>query len=62
MIFFDITRKTDTLKTIQQQSLEQPITLFIDEFQEFLRINASIYSDMQRIWDLHKNEVHIIIH
>ena len=43
MIFFDRTRETDTLKTIQQQSLEQPITLFIDEFQEFLRINASIY-------------------
>jgi AAA+ ATPase superfamily predicted ATPase len=38
---------------------QQPITLFIDEFQEFLRINASIYSDMQRIWDLHKNEARI---
>lgn len=30
----------------------QKITLIIDEFQEFFSINPSIYSDMQRIWDL----------
>ena len=31
-------------------------TLIIDEFQEFQNINASIFSDMQRIWDLNKEE------
>ncbi len=31
-------------------------TLIIDEFQEFLRINPSIYSDMQNIWDSYKDE------
>lgn len=34
-------------------------TLVIDEFQEFYRINASIYSAMQKYWDLHKNSTHI---
>lgn len=29
-------------------------TLVIDEFQEFLHINDSIYSDMQNIWDEYK--------
>ncbi|MBR5630014.1 MAG: ATP-binding protein [Bacteroidales bacterium] len=31
-----------------------PLTLIIDEFQEFQRVNPSIFSDMQRDWDLHK--------
>lgn len=30
-------------------------TLVIDEFQEFLHINDSIYSDMQNIWDEYKD-------
>ena len=34
-------------------STERPITLFIDEFQEFFRVNKSVYSDMQRIWDIY---------
>jgi hypothetical protein len=42
-----------------QLSKQQPITLFVDEFQEFMRINASVYSDMQRIWDINKEEAHI---
>jgi AAA+ ATPase superfamily predicted ATPase len=31
-------------------------TLIIDEFQEFLYINPSVYSDMQHIWDSRKDE------
>ena len=31
-----------------------PLTLVIDEFQEFQRVSPSIFSDMQRDWDLHK--------
>lgn len=31
-------------------------TLFIDEFQEFYKVNKSVYSDMQRVWDLNKQE------
>ncbi len=34
-------------------SCKCPITLFIDEFQDFMKVNPSIYSDMQRIWDLY---------
>ena len=49
----------DIFEYIIQLSKRQPITLFIDEFQEFMRINASIYSDMQRIWDINKEEARI---
>lgn len=49
----------DIFEYIMQLSKHQPITVFIDEFQEFMRINSSIYSDMQRIWDINKEEAHI---
>ena len=49
----------DIFEYIMQLSKRQPITLFIDEFQEFMRINSSVYSDMQRIWDINKEEAHI---
>lgn len=42
-----------------QLSKTRNITLVIDEFQEFMRVNSSIYSDMQRIWDLNKHESRI---
>jgi AAA+ ATPase superfamily predicted ATPase len=32
-----------------------PFTLIVDEFQEFLTINPSTYSDLQNIWDNHKD-------
>jgi len=33
-------------------SKEKSFTLFIDEFQNFARINPAIFSDIQKIWDL----------
>jgi len=44
---------------IVQLSYEQNITLIIDEFQEFFTVNPSVYSDMQRIWDLHKDKARL---
>ena len=37
-------------------SVTMPFTLVIDEFQEFLQINSSMYSDMQNIWDEYKDK------
>jgi len=34
-------------------------TLIIDEFQELGKINPSIYSSIQKYWDLYKNKTHI---
>lgn len=44
---------------LMKLSIERPITLFIDEFQEFFRVNKSIYSDMQRVWDIYSPKSHI---
>ena len=46
-------------KYIMELSQTQHINLFIDEFQDFYRVNPSIYSDMQNIWDSYKNKAHI---
>lgn len=37
---------------LMQLSRKQSFTLFIDEFQNFERVNPSVFSDMQKIWDL----------
>jgi AAA+ ATPase superfamily predicted ATPase len=46
----------DLFEYLMEVSKTTAFTLVIDEFQEFLQINSSIYSDMQNIWDSYKNE------
>lgn len=46
----------DIFRYIMELSKNTHITLFIDEFQDFYRINPSIYSEMQNIWDSNKGE------
>ncbi|NLO69607.1 MAG: ATP-binding protein [Porphyromonadaceae bacterium] len=43
-------------KFLMQLSATRSFNLIIDEFQEFLNINPSVYSDMQRDWDILKSE------
>lgn len=54
-----VTHFADIFEYIMQLAKQRPITLFIDEFQEFLKVNPSVYSDMQRIWDINKEEARI---
>ena len=50
-------KKFSTLfEYIMQLAKDRALTLIIDEFQEFLSINNTIYSDMQNIWDTYKDE------
>ena len=50
---------SEIFEYLMKLSVTRPITLFIDEFQEFFRVNKSIYSDMQRIWDLYHTRARI---
>ena len=45
----------DLFEYLMEVSKTTSFTLVIDEFQEFLQINHSIYADMQNIWDSHKD-------
>ena len=42
-------------KALMIQSQSRHFTLIVDEFQEFANINPSVFSDIQNIWDAHKD-------
>lgn len=42
-------------------SQQQAFTLIIDEFQEFMKVAPSAYSDMQHYWDIYKEKSKISI-
>jgi uncharacterized protein len=46
----------DVFRLIIEISKNEPFTLIVDEFQEFFNINASVYSEVQHIWDLNREK------
>lgn len=61
-VFGTITKFEDLFEYILELGKTTPYTLIIDEFQEFYRVNPSIFSSIQKLWDLHKNssKIHFI--
>jgi len=53
----------DIFTFLMNYAKEKPVTLMIDEFQDFKRVNAAIFSDIQRIWDTnkHKSKINLIV-
>ena len=49
----------DVFKALLKFSVDHPITVVIDEFQEFLKINKSIFSAMQHQWDIYHADAKI---
>ena len=62
-IFGEIRTFENLFALLMQAAQTISFTLVIDEFQEFERLNASIYSVMQRIWDTNKasTKMHLIL-
>lgn len=58
-ILGEVARFADIFKYLMQLSQTRPLTIVIDEFQDFKRVNASVFSDMQKIWDLNKANAHV---
>ena len=52
-------RFADVFRFVIEYAKKKPTTLFIDEFQEFFRVNPAIYGDIQGIWDLNKDKAKI---
>lgn len=55
-IFGEIKTFQQLFAFLMQHSKNNHFTLAIDEFQEFMNINTSIYSDIQNSWDREKNK------
>ena len=41
----------ELFRIVAEESTRRPVTLVIDEFQEFFRVNESVFSSMADIWD-----------
>lgn len=46
---------TEIFEAVMKLSVERPITVVIDEFQEFRKVNMGIFSGIQKFWDLYKD-------
>lgn len=46
---------------LMEYGRENRFNLIIDEFQEFMNINKSVYSDIQNIWDQYRQSTHVNI-
>ncbi|TKC08678.1 ATP-binding protein [Pedobacter frigoris] len=58
-IFGSITSFADIFEQLLIYSVKEHYTLIIDEFQELEYVNASIFSDIQRLWDKYKDQAKI---
>ena len=58
-LFGKITKFEELFEYLLDLAKQREFTLIIDEFQEFLNINPSIYSSMQKLWDLNKDDSHL---
>lgn len=59
----EITAFQDIFKLLLEIGKSQPFVLTIDEIQEFLHINPTIFADMQKLWDeyLFQSKVQLIM-
>lgn len=51
----------DIFELLLRLSQKEKFTVVIDEFQEFYYINPSVYSDIQKLWDLNKNRCELTV-
>ncbi|MBP8016752.1 AAA family ATPase, partial [Candidatus Gracilibacteria bacterium] len=55
-ILGEFKRFIDLFEYILQISFDKNITLILDEFQNFIYINSSVFSEFQNIWDSYKEK------
>lgn len=53
----------DLVKIVATEAKVRPITLVIDEFQEFERINPTVFGELQGLWDdiQHKAKLNLLV-
>ena len=50
---------SEIFEELMKAAEKRNFTVVIDEFQEFQKINASVFSSIQKLWDLHKAKARI---
>lgn len=49
----------ELFRMVMELAKTRHFTLIIDEFQEFVNINGSVYSEVQNIWDRYRLDTHV---
>ncbi len=62
-IFGKLEKFEELFQYLLHQSKTTPLTLIVDEFQDFYKINPSIFSSIQKLWDRYKDnaKMHLIV-
>ena len=47
------------LRVVFEESVKRPVTMFIDEFQDFYRVNPSVFSALSALWDEYEKDSHL---
>lgn len=55
----NVIRFVEVFRVLMEIGKRRRFSIFIDEFQEFVNINPSVFSDMQNIWDRYRKETHV---
>nr|MDT0253786.1 ATP-binding protein [Endozoicomonas sp.] len=58
-VFGAPTRMRDVMEILLQYSCTTPVTLILDEFQDFQRVNKAFFSELQDLWDRYKQQSHM---
>lgn len=59
VIHGQVTAFVEIFEEALKLATQRPITLVIDEFQEFRKVNMSVFSGIQKLWDLYKDRAKI---
>lgn len=61
--FFSPRSLKDIIEFLLDYSINHPITVVFDEFQDIAKVNSSFYSDLQNLWDSYKNksQMHLVV-
>ena len=49
----------DIFALLLELAKAEQFTLILDEFQEFYTINPAVYSEIQHLWDMNKDQTHL---
>ncbi len=58
-IYGSVNRFRDLFEIIMRESVQRPLTVVFDEFQNLNKLNPAIFSEIQDVWDRYHRQSHI---
>ncbi len=52
---------TRAFEFVFKRAAQTPVVLVLDEFQNFRHVNPEVFETLQKLWDLHKNNMQLLL-